>query len=127
MHKTDQPNWSGAGRVSGNFVKDQAIVELIATLPMAANDWIVIDHWDADLCAIGIARADRPRQLVYISTFDSFSGRYYYECEIPNGPCECDYITTASEEDVDFETLLDAITKHLRFNVGSIQFVPDIP
>jgi hypothetical protein len=93
--------------------KDQTILDLVAALLRAENAWIVVDHWDADLCAIGIARADRPRQLVYISTFGRSQGRYDYQCEVPSGPSEDAYVTTAAGKDVDFETLLRAIRKHL--------------
>ncbi|MDY7791693.1 hypothetical protein U0E10_27765 [Burkholderia ubonensis] len=93
--------------------KDRTIQDLMAALPMEENAWIVVDHWDADLCAIGIARADRPRQLVYISTFGRGRGRYDYQCEMPSGPGEEDFTTTAAGDDVDFEALLVAVKKHL--------------
>lgn len=91
--------------------KDQTIRDLVAALPMKENAWVVVDHWDADLCAIGIARADRPRQLVYISTFGRDPRRYDYQCEMPSGPE--DFRTTAAGDDVDFEALLGAVRKHL--------------
>jgi len=96
--------------------KEQAIKDLIAALPLGENPWILVDHWDADLCAIGIARADQPRQLVYVSSFGRSTGRYDYECETPKGPQADEYTTTTSGEDVDFETLLDIIRRHLAFS-----------
>ena len=93
--------------------KEAAIQALIKTLPLNECGWIPVDHWEADLCAIGIARSDRSRQLVYVSTYGKLPGRYDYQCEMPAGPHDDDYVTTASGEDVDTETLLAVIKDHL--------------
>ncbi len=99
--------------------KDQTIEDLVAVLPMSGNAGVVVDHWDADLCAIGIARADRPGRLVYVSTFGRDRGRYDYQCELPGGSGDDDYLTTAAGDDVDFEFLLEVIKKHLGSNEPS--------
>lgn len=93
--------------------KDPSIGTLLRALSLEKRGWIVVDHWDADLFAIGIARKDNPRRLVYISTFKRSPGRYYYECEIPTRSDDGDYLTTSSAEDVDLDTLIHEMTRHL--------------
>lgn len=93
--------------------KHTSIVRVVATLRLAERGWIETDHWDADLCAVGIARSGGPRQLVYISTWKKRPGRYYFECEAPNGPAPTDYEVVSQGDDVDFETLLAAMERHL--------------
>jgi hypothetical protein len=45
----------------------------------------VIDHWDSDLYAIGVAAISDLGRLVYVCTFARPPGTYTYECEIPAG------------------------------------------
>jgi len=93
--------------------KDKSIQRLLRDLPLEARSWVTVDHWDDDLLAVGIARRDEPRRLVYVSTRKAARGRYYYECEVPTGPDPTDYQVTDEGDDVDFDTLLRAMTKHL--------------
>ena len=93
--------------------KDKAIRELVARLGLASRGWQVVDHWEADLQAIGIATKDDPRRLVYVSTFSRTPGHFDYQCETPAGPADENYTTTAYGEDVDYETLLSAMEAHL--------------
>ena len=48
------------------MIKHQTIHDLLAQLErkLAPADFEVVDHWDADLCAIGIQRGNK---LVYIA------------------------------------------------------------
>jgi hypothetical protein len=80
---------------------------------MSSRDWTTVDHWEGDLCAIGIASKRQPRRLVYVSTYGKERDRYYYECEEPNGIAPEDYETVGQGVDVDFEMLVAAIEKHL--------------
>lgn len=96
--------------------KDQTIQRLVASLPMERYAWSLVDNWDADRCAVGIARKDRPRQLVYISTHGKEPGRYDYQCEMPTGPRDEDHATIRSGENVDFHTLSTVIHGHLTLN-----------
>jgi hypothetical protein len=93
--------------------KDPSIDTLLRTLSLEDRGWMVVDNWDADLFAIGIARRGHPRRLVYISTFKQGSGRYYYECEVPTGLDDGNYLTTSSAEGVDLDTLIRAMKQHL--------------
>jgi len=93
--------------------KDSSIERLLKALPLKERAWVIVDHWDGDLLAVGIARKDEPRRLVYVSTRNAGKGKYYYECEVPSGPDQTDYSVTDEGDEVDFDTLLRAMTKHL--------------
>lgn len=96
-----------------NAGKDKTVHQLLTKLPMASRGWIAVDYWDADRCAIGIARKERPRHLVYISTYGKKQLEYDYECEQPVGNAIEEYETVERGRDVDFEALLQAIGRHL--------------
>jgi hypothetical protein len=93
--------------------KDSSIVRLIAALSLPERGWVETDTWDGDLCAVGIARSDDPRRVVYVSTWKKLSGRYYFECETPTGPGATDYEVKDRGEDVDFDSLLKGMERHL--------------
>jgi hypothetical protein len=93
--------------------KDPAIQELLMKLDLQQRCWIAVDHWEADLCAIGIAAKSQPRRLVYVSVYDKDEGNYDYECESPTGNAPGEYIVTARGENVDFERLLRVLEAHL--------------
>ncbi|MCB9601487.1 MAG: hypothetical protein H6721_13535 [Sandaracinus sp.] len=93
--------------------KDETIRALLARLELGRRGWHVVDHWDADLQAIGIATERDRRHLVYVSTFSRAPGRFDYECKTPSGPDETDRVATAAGEDVDYETLVKALEAHL--------------
>lgn len=92
--------------------KDKSIQDLLRLIDPGKHNWIVVDYWDGDLCAIGIAHKDQPRRLIYISTFNQAPGYYYYECEEPAGPMLSDYTATKSAEGIDFHELMRIINWH---------------
>jgi hypothetical protein len=94
--------------------KEPELIQRVDRLKLHNHGWIIVDHWEADRCAVGIARNDHPRRLVYLSTYGKAQGKYDYECEEPTGPNPPDYITTASGVDVDFDELFAAIERHLK-------------
>jgi hypothetical protein len=96
-----------------NLTKDKSILELIDRLDLEGKQWILADQWDADLFAIGIAAANQPRQLVYISTFNKSAGIYHIECESPSGESDTEYVTTRRHENASFSDLLQALESHL--------------
>jgi hypothetical protein len=65
--------------------KHKSITELLdrlrTRLGTAAFD--VIDHWEGDLCAVGVARPDEHGILVYVSTFGEPEGSYFVSLELP--------------------------------------------
>ena len=94
--------------------KDESINCLLKNINLKEHGWKVVDHWDGDQCAIGIANTKKPRYLVYISTFGKDKGRYDYECETPTGSEPTEYITSEKGEDVNFDEILIALQKHLK-------------
>ena len=94
--------------------KDLSIIALLERLRLEERGWEIVDDWDADMCAVGIAKVGSPRRLVYVSTFKCPLERYYYDCEEP-GASERpdDYHVTETGEGVDFATLLRVMERHL--------------
>lgn len=95
------------------LVKDQSIRELVSLLDLGRRGWVLVDHWEADLCAIGIARGSESQRLVYVSTYDKDPGSYDYECEVSCGAQPAEYRTVASGENVNFAELVTALQRHL--------------
>ncbi|MFY0530539.1 hypothetical protein ACN28I_47690 [Archangium gephyra] len=93
--------------------KDKRILALLARLPMNERGWVIVDHWDADLMAVGIAHPSDVRRLVYVSTFKKENGRYDYECEVPTGAGPDHFTTSDRGEDVEEGALLAALERHL--------------
>ncbi len=62
--------------------KDSKITELLQWLRQQLGDsFVVTDHWDGDLCAVGISSPSDPSQLVYVLSFGRPPGRYAVELE----------------------------------------------
>jgi hypothetical protein len=93
--------------------KDPTIVALLERLDLSERGWIAVDHWDSDLMAIGIARPNEPRRLIYVSTFGKPNERFYFECEEPEGSDETEFRTGKSSEEATFDELLSAAVQHL--------------
>lgn len=94
------------------MIKDPRIISLLNRLDLPSRGWEVVDHWDADLEAIGI-RSESGGRLVYVSVFDRAEGRFYFECERATGPNSENYEVVASLEDASFDELLRAMEAHL--------------
>lgn len=95
--------------------KDPRIRELLRGLKasMAAGSYQIMDHWDADACAIGIASLEDPWRLVYVSTYDQEGGKYAFECEAPMGSGSGDYQTIDQGDGLRLDDLLLKIRVHL--------------
>ena len=93
--------------------KDPSIVSLLERLDLTKRGWVTVDHWDSDLMAIGIARPNEPRRLIYVSIFDKPDERFYFECEEQAGSDEAEFRTGKSSEDATFDELLSAAVEHL--------------
>jgi hypothetical protein len=99
-----------------SFVKDRSIITLVDQLRsrFGSDAFVIHDHWEADLCAIGLAARDEPARLVYISTFGKPEGRYDASLELP--PASNDdfpYTPAGDRWDVDFEGLATLLGEHL--------------
>ena len=103
----------GWGSPDSVMRKNKSILELLDRLKIAAHDWVIADHWDSDLCAIGIATKAELRQLVYVSTYGKARGRYYFECEAPLTDSAEESVVTESADDVGWDELLGVLVRHL--------------
>ena len=67
--------------------KDDEIRALLSWLrSRLGQNFVVIDHWEADRSAIGAAATDDPKQLVYIASRGQPTGPYFIELEAaPSG------------------------------------------
>ncbi len=101
--------------------KHASIVDLVRRLAPEARGWVVLDHWEGDRCAIGIASATEPSRIVYVCTFRKRAGCYDYECE--EAPRDRDelYSVASRGEDVTFDTLLARILVHLHPSDGAVE------
>lgn len=95
--------------------KDPRIQELLCRLEalLPAESYEIVDHWDGDVCAIGVACRHDPGRLVYISVFGEEDGRYAFECEVPMGEHPPEYRAMNKGQGVTLDALLPAITSHL--------------
>jgi len=97
------------------LVKDKSIIRLLARLKLrlGPNAFEVVDDWDADLFAIGIARPDKPDVLVYICTFGRPPDEYFVSLELPpEQPSDLPYRPAGNFEVRGFEELVAIIRKH---------------
>ena len=106
--------------MNAKLQKDESIVRLLAALKerLGVGAFDVVDHWDEDLCAIGIARRDNHGILAYISTFGQAEGTYFVSLEMPPRPPDKQWAnhpyTPAGEcEARSFDQLVEIIQKHL--------------
>ena len=99
-----------------NIQKDDATLQLLSSLAtvFGADGLCVVDDWEADLCAIGIAKPGADRPLLYVSTFQKEQGRYYAEVELPPEPgSELPFAQGPRFEDVSFSDLIALAEKHV--------------
>ena len=87
--------------------KDESIIGTLKDLRARFGDALmVVDHWDADLMAVGVSSPGHPDRLVYVCTFQRRPGHYYVDLESPPpSGSQLPYEQGEAFEDVDFETL----------------------
>jgi hypothetical protein len=96
--------------------KTPAILSVLDRLRsrLGPDAFILADHWENDLCAIGIASPRDPRVLVYISTYTELPDRFGYELEMPQLGSDAPYQATGRGTNVSFEELVGVIIEHLK-------------
>jgi hypothetical protein len=96
--------------------KDAAIHAVLNHLwaRLGPEAFVVTDHWDTDLSAIGISSPHNRGVLVYISCYGNQSGRYGYELELPALTDDFPYQVAGRSSDVSFEELARVIAAHLK-------------
>jgi uncharacterized protein (DUF433 family) len=97
--------------------KDKSVTELVKWLEeRLCQRLLIVDHWDADMSAIGVARPGNPNQLVYISTWGRDPDHYFVELEAAPSPgSDLPYETLARYQELDRENLLKIVQEHLNF------------
>ncbi len=94
--------------------KDKTIVELLGWLHEQLGDLAVIDHWDADLFAVGISAPHDPKRLAYISSYGHPPGYYHVELEAtPKSDSDMPYEVVNRFDSVNRDQLLKIITEHI--------------
>ena len=97
--------------------KDPAILAAIDGLRSLLGPYafVLADHWEQDLCAVGIASPRDPGVLAYISCYGESPGRFNYELKMPAPPGDgFPYRVAATGSDVTLEELAGVVTGHLR-------------
>lgn len=68
---------------AGLIEKDQTIADLLSWLREQLGDsFAIADHWEADLCAIGISARDDPKRLAYICSYGRPALHYAVHLEL---------------------------------------------
>jgi hypothetical protein len=94
--------------------KDRSILELLSWLRGQLGDrFVVADHWEPDLFAIGISGTEKPTALAYISTYGRPEGHYFLDVETvhasqPGSPGE----VIERHESISRDELLSIVTRH---------------
>jgi hypothetical protein len=96
--------------------KDPAIIAVLRRLSerLGLDAFDVVDHWEPDLYAVGIASPRGHAVLVYISCYGEPERRYHVELELPPSPGgELPYQVAGRYDDLDFEALAGVVSAHL--------------
>jgi hypothetical protein len=96
--------------------KDSIIIALLDRLGerLGPDSFDTVDHWESDLCAVGIASPGGHGILAYISCYGEPEGRYHVELEMPPSPGnDLPYQVAGRFSDLDFEALVNVVSKHL--------------
>ena len=80
--------------------------------------FVEVDHWDGDPLAVGLARPDDRRVLVYVAVTPD-TNELFYECEVPAEAPDEIYEVTARNENAGPEELLAVVRSHLAPGSGS--------
>ena len=96
--------------------KDVAIHDVLSRLRSDLGDgtFDIVDHWQSDLCAIGIAMPSDHRVLAYISTFQNPPDTYDYELEGPPDTQDTVYSVADRQNGCSYGAILVAVKSHLR-------------
>ncbi len=101
--------------MNSKLQKDESVIRLLDRLRsrLGAGAFDVVDYWEADLCAVGIARPDSHGVLVYVCTYGRTDDRYFVSLELP-APAGSDmpYAAAGEQDAASFEELLEIIQRH---------------
>lgn len=92
--------------------KDSSIVSLVQNINPWARGWMIVDHWNADRYAIGIAARSNPDRLVYLSSWGKAPGRFFVELETPAMNEDLGYVATRIE-DCGLSEVVEVLETHI--------------
>ena len=87
------------------------VSELVDRLP--PRTFVVVDHWEADPFAIGLAKPTDPDHLVYITSDRDVHGRFFMSRELPSDSDLVPYREAGAEQFESIDDLAAAIAIHL--------------
>jgi hypothetical protein len=91
----------------------EALRRLASSLGQHA--FVVVDHWEADDTAVGVASPHDSSRLVYIASPDGGPGLYYAELEFPpSAESDLPYTPGPSHSGVELTDLVRLVSEHLR-------------
>jgi len=96
--------------------KDSELVAAVEFLRRRLGDKMaVIDHWEADFEAVGIARRDNEQRLAYLSVSPAPGGaRFYVALENPPAPgSDLPYTDAGHHADLSLAEAADLVARHL--------------
>jgi hypothetical protein len=99
--------------VTTGLRKDKSIWKFLGELAdhIDSRKYQVVDYWEADLHAIGVASPNNPDHLVYVCSFEQPPGTFVYECETSNA--EIPHATTSRGTASSVHELASVIHRHL--------------
>lgn len=95
--------------------KDPAILSVLDGLRarLGHESFDIVDHWESDLCAVGIASRRDHGVLAYLSCFGEPEGRWHVELELPPLPSDdLPYRDAGRFPDLDVEAAAAIIRRH---------------
>lgn len=95
--------------------KDKSITCMLSELQaqLGEDAFDVVDHWEGDSRAIGIARPDDHGVLVYISTHEGGKNKYWVSLELPpRTPDEFPYVPAGDRQVHGIQELASVVRTH---------------
>ena len=80
---------------------------------LGPDSFIVVDHWEGALCAIGVAAPGDRQRLMYISTFPPEDQGFTVEREVASAAAALPYKSEGLVEVPTYALLVDALREHL--------------
>lgn len=96
--------------------KDAGIIALLTRLSerLGPDAFVIVDHWEGDPNAVGIASPRNRHVLAYLSNFGSEADSYFVELELPPEPDrDFPYTIAESRSDAEFEIVVEMVRRHL--------------
>ena len=95
--------------------KDSSLRSLISQLAelLPPNSFVLVDNWEADPFAIGLAKPSDHKHLVYLTSDCDRQGRYFLSRELPARHDLEVFHDAGSDHFADVPSLAKAVAEHL--------------